>query len=72
VRVFVQCFALEDAFGSHDCWLEASMHMTDSMPLERPLLLTVATKLRRNIEGGERRYYSVAGMEHNGLGVLGR
>jgi hypothetical protein len=38
-----QNFALEDAIGTHACWLEASMHVINSLPLGWHLLLTVAT-----------------------------
>jgi hypothetical protein len=34
---------LEDALGSHACWLEVSMRVTNGIPLGCPLPLTVAT-----------------------------
>jgi hypothetical protein len=37
VRVFRQKFTLEDAIGSHACSLEASMRVTNGIPLGRPL-----------------------------------
>jgi hypothetical protein len=43
VRVFRQEFALEDAIGSHACSFEASMHVTNGIPLGCPLPLTFAT-----------------------------
>jgi hypothetical protein len=43
VCVFEQNGTLQDAVGSHACWLEASMCVAISMPLGRPLPLTVAT-----------------------------
>ena len=33
VLVFEQKFALEDAVRSNACWLEASMHVVNEMPL---------------------------------------
>jgi hypothetical protein len=30
-------FALQDAVGSHACWLEVSMRVTNTMPLESPM-----------------------------------
>jgi hypothetical protein len=42
VRIFRQKFALEDAFGSHACSLEANMRVTNDIPLGSPLPLTVA------------------------------
>jgi hypothetical protein len=38
---FEQDFALEDAIGSHACSLEASMRVTNGMPLELSLFLPV-------------------------------
>jgi proprotein convertase subtilisin/kexin type 5 len=43
VRVFRQKFTLEDAIGSHACSLEANMHVTNGIPLGRPLFLPVHT-----------------------------
>jgi hypothetical protein len=53
VRVFRQEFALEDGIGSHACSLEASMRVTNGIPLG---VFTPRTgshcKLRPNTEGG--------------------
>jgi hypothetical protein len=43
VLVFEQDFALEDAIGSHACSLEATMRVSNGIPLGSPLLLPVAT-----------------------------
>jgi hypothetical protein len=43
VRVFRLNFTLEDAIGSHACSLEASMRLTNGMPLGCPFLLPVGT-----------------------------
>jgi hypothetical protein len=43
VRVFRQKFTLEDAIGSHACSLEASMRVTNAIPLGCSLLLPVGT-----------------------------
>jgi CubicO group peptidase (beta-lactamase class C family) len=43
VRAFRQEFPLGDAVGSHTCSLEASMHVTNGIPLGCSLLLLVGT-----------------------------
>jgi glucose/arabinose dehydrogenase len=43
VHIFRQKFALEDAIGSHACSLEASMRVTNGIPLGCSLLLSVHT-----------------------------
>jgi hypothetical protein len=43
VRVFQQKSTLKDAIGSHACSLEASRHVTNGIPLGRPLPLTGTT-----------------------------
>ena len=41
VRVFGQNYALEVAIGSHACLLEANVRVTNGIPLESPLLLSL-------------------------------
>jgi hypothetical protein len=43
VHVFRQKCSLDGAIGSHACSLEASMRVTNDIPLSRPLPLTVCT-----------------------------
>jgi hypothetical protein len=45
--VFEQEFALKAAIGSHVCSLEASMRVTNSMPLGVPLLLLPVGTIHR-------------------------
>jgi hypothetical protein len=47
VRICRQEFTLEDAIGSHACSLEASMHVTNAVPLGRTPLLYSHRKQQR-------------------------
>jgi hypothetical protein len=43
VRVFRQHSAIDDAIGSHACWLEANMRVPDGIPLRSSLLVPACT-----------------------------